>query len=124
MATIFGSGIKRREDPRLITGTATYTDDLKLAGLTYAAILRSPYAHAEVTKIDERREKGAGRRSGVHRCRHQGARRAGALCLERAELRSQGSAAPLLAYDKVRYVGDGVAMVVAETRAARGTPST
>ena len=52
MATIFGSAIKRREDPRLITGAATYTDDLKLPGLTYAAILRSPYAHARITGID------------------------------------------------------------------------
>ena len=54
MATIFGSGIKRREDPRLITGAATYTDDLKLSGLTYAAFLRSPYAHARITRIDRR----------------------------------------------------------------------
>jgi CO/xanthine dehydrogenase Mo-binding subunit len=52
MATLFGSGIKRREDPRLITGSATYTDDVKLPGLTYAAILRSPYAHAKLTRID------------------------------------------------------------------------
>ena len=52
MATIFGSAIKRREDPRLVTGTATYTDDVKLPGLTYAAILRSPYAHARITAIE------------------------------------------------------------------------
>src|SRR5438034_29325 len=52
MATLFGSGIKRREDPRLITGRATYTDDVKLPGLLYAAILRSTYAHAKLKKID------------------------------------------------------------------------
>ena len=52
MATLFGSGIKRREDPRLITGTATYTDDVKLPGLTYAMFVRSPYAHAKITSIN------------------------------------------------------------------------
>ena len=52
MPTLFGSAIKRREDPRLITGAATYVDDVKLPGLTYAAILRSPYAHARITRID------------------------------------------------------------------------
>ena len=43
---IFGSGIRRREDPRLITGQASYTDDIKLTNMAYAAILRSPHAHA------------------------------------------------------------------------------
>src|SRR4029077_7606781 len=52
MATLFAAGSKRREAPRLIAGTATYTDDIKLPGLTYAAILRSPYAHARITKVD------------------------------------------------------------------------
>jgi carbon-monoxide dehydrogenase large subunit len=52
MPTLFGSAIKRREDPRLITGAATYVDDVKLPGLTYAAILRSPYAHARITAIN------------------------------------------------------------------------
>src|SRR6266849_1955076 len=49
---IFGSGIRRREDPRLITGTATYTDDLTLAGMVHAAMLRSPHAHARIRRID------------------------------------------------------------------------
>jgi len=52
MATLFGSGIKRREDPRLITGKATYVDDVKLPGLTYAVFARSPYAHARITRVD------------------------------------------------------------------------
>ncbi len=49
---IFGSGIRRREDPRLITGQASYTDDIKLAGLLHAAILRSPHGHARINRID------------------------------------------------------------------------
>ena len=49
---IFSSGIRRREDPRLITGTASYTDDIQLHGMAHAAILRSPHAHARIKSID------------------------------------------------------------------------
>ncbi|MBC8279254.1 MAG: xanthine dehydrogenase family protein molybdopterin-binding subunit, partial [Chloroflexi bacterium] len=49
---IFGSGIRRREDPRLITGGAVYTDDVQLPGTLYAAMLRSPHAHAKINSID------------------------------------------------------------------------
>ena len=49
---LFGKSIKRREDPRFITGRGRYTDDLKLAGMTYAAFVRSPHARARVRKID------------------------------------------------------------------------
>ena len=42
-----GQRIRRREDPRLITGTSTYVDDLNLPGTLYLSILRSPHAHAE-----------------------------------------------------------------------------
>src|SRR5262245_56087524 len=54
MATtkLFGASIKRREDPRFITGQGNYTDDVKLAGMTYAAFVRSPHAHARIRKID------------------------------------------------------------------------
>jgi carbon-monoxide dehydrogenase large subunit len=49
---LFGKSIKRREDPRFITGRGHYTDDLKLEGLTYAAFVRSPHAHARIRAID------------------------------------------------------------------------
>jgi carbon-monoxide dehydrogenase large subunit len=52
---LFGSAVKRREDPRLITGRGTYTDDVKLPGMAYMAILRTPYAHARITRIDTTR---------------------------------------------------------------------
>jgi carbon-monoxide dehydrogenase large subunit len=47
-----GRAMKRVEDPRLLRGIATYTDDLRLSGLLHAAILRSPHAHARVVRID------------------------------------------------------------------------
>ena len=119
MATIFGSAIKRREDPRLITGAATYTDDVKLPGLTYAAFLRSPYAHARLTRVDV---SAATRAPGVV------AVYTGADIKDRVtpvpcawnppNCNLKVPPHPLLAYDKVRYVGDGVAMVVATNRAA------
>src|SRR5437867_11520178 len=49
---LFGKSIKRREDPRFITGRGQYVDDLKLLGMTYAAFVRSPHAHARIRKID------------------------------------------------------------------------
>jgi len=47
-----GRAMKRVEDPRLIQGLGTYTDDLKLAGLMHACILRSPHAHARIRRIE------------------------------------------------------------------------
>jgi aerobic carbon-monoxide dehydrogenase large subunit len=49
---LFGKSIKRREDPRFITGRGQYVDDLKLLGMTYAAFVRSPHAHARIAGID------------------------------------------------------------------------
>ena len=52
---VFGSGIRRREDPRLLTGTARYTADFTLPGMVHAAILRSPHGHARIRGIDTSR---------------------------------------------------------------------
>ncbi len=48
---LFGASIKRREDPRLITGKGTFTDDVRLPGQTYAAFVRSPHAHARIRTL-------------------------------------------------------------------------
>ena len=47
-----GHPVKRKEDPRFIRGKGTYVDDIKLPGMLYLDILRSPYAHARITKLD------------------------------------------------------------------------
>ena len=49
---MMGARVKRKEDPRLITGSSTYVDDLRLQGLGHLAILRSIYGHATITGID------------------------------------------------------------------------
>ena len=119
MPTLFGSAIKRREDPRLITGAATYVDDVKLPGLTYAAILRSPYAHARITSIDVSAARQAPGVVAVYTGADIKDKVVPVPCawnVPNCDLKVPPH--PLLSYDKVRYVGDGVAMVVAESRAA------
>ena len=114
---VFSSGIRRREDPRLITGRASYTDDIKLQGMAHAAILRSPYAHAAIKSVDT---SGAASQPGVIAA-YTGADTAKALnaipcawLIPNSDLKTP--AHPAIATDRVRYVGDAVAVVVAETR--------
>src|SRR5579864_505724 len=52
IAALVGSPVKRREDPRLITGQATYVDDIKLVGMLHMAFLRTPYGHARINSIN------------------------------------------------------------------------
>ncbi len=52
ISALVGTPVKRREDPRLITGQATYVDDIKLTGMYHMAVLRSPYGHARINSID------------------------------------------------------------------------
>jgi carbon-monoxide dehydrogenase large subunit len=49
---IVGRSLKRREDPKLITGQGQYIDDIKLSGMVHAVLVRSPYAHANIKSID------------------------------------------------------------------------
>jgi aerobic carbon-monoxide dehydrogenase large subunit len=118
MATLFGSNIKRREDPRLITGAATYTDDLKLPGMCYAAILRSPYAHARINSIDVSAARAAPGVLAVYDGRTVADKSVPVPCawnVPNCDINLPHH--HLLAFETVRHVGDGVAMVVAETRA-------
>ena len=119
MATLFGSGIKRREDPRLITGKATYTDDVKLPGLLYASVLRSTYAHARLKTVDVAKAKQAAGVVAVYTGADIREKVNPVPCawnVPNCDLKVPPH--PLLAVDRVRYVGDGIAMVVAESRAA------
>jgi carbon-monoxide dehydrogenase large subunit len=115
-ARVFGSGIRRREDPRLLTGTARYTADFALPGMAHAAILRSFHGHARVRGIDTSRAKSAPGVVAVF----TGADVDGALqpipcawLVPNADLKVAPYRA--MATDVVRYVGDAVAVVVAES---------
>ena len=113
--TVFGSGIRRREDPRLITGAATYTDDLVLPGMAHAAMLRSPHAHARITRIDTGRAKAAPGVVAVFTGADIGGLQPSpcAWLVPNAELKV--ATYRCVAKDTVRYVGDIVAVVVAES---------
>lgn len=52
MSKVYGLPIKRKEDPKLITGNGYFTDDIKLPGMLHAGLLRSPHAHAKIKHID------------------------------------------------------------------------
>jgi carbon-monoxide dehydrogenase large subunit len=115
-ARVFGSGIRRREDPRLLTGTARYTADITLPGMAYAAALRSQHGHARIRNIDTSRAKGAPGVVGVY----TGADTAASLqpipcawLIPNSNLKIAPYYA--MARDVVRYVGDALAVVVADS---------
>ncbi len=119
MGKLIGEAVRRVEDRRFITGKATYTDDIKLPGMTYAYIVRSPYAHARIQQIDTSRAQAAPGVIAVFTgedvkdvnglpCGWQVNFRNGDTMKEPKH--------PLLVADKVRHVGDNVAMIVAESR--------
>ena len=125
-AKLFGASIKRREDPRFITGKGNYTDDLKLHGMTYAAFVRSPHAHARIKNIDV---SGARSQPGVVAV-FTGKDMTGVNSLPcgwdlRKEKNIPGVVQDLamvphmpLTSDVARHVGDPVAVVIAESQDA------
>jgi carbon-monoxide dehydrogenase large subunit len=112
-----GKPLKRKEDPRLIQGLGHYVDDLRLPEMHYAAFVRSPYAHAKVRSVDVSKARTA---PGVVLAL-TGADVKGAIgfvpCA--AQIPDMKSAPrPVLAVDRVRFVGEAVAVIVATDRYA------
>jgi carbon-monoxide dehydrogenase large subunit len=115
MAPLFGQSIKRREDPRLITGRGNYVDDVKLPGTTHAAFVRSPHAHARIKSIDSTAAR----------------KMKGVVAVYTGKDLAAGGVKPIpvgwllpdikvpahhpLAADKARFMGEAVAVVIAET---------
>jgi len=52
LSRLVGAEVRRKEDPRLITGSSMYVDDLNVPGMAYVAIVRSPHPHAKIGAID------------------------------------------------------------------------
>ncbi|MEE9533762.1 MAG: xanthine dehydrogenase family protein molybdopterin-binding subunit, partial [Acidimicrobiia bacterium] len=112
---LVGARVRRREDRRLLTGQGTYVDDHRPPGLLYAAFLRSPYAHARIVRLDPSAARAL---PGV------------AAVVAGEELTHlvkpvralsnmtdyKVTSFPPLAVGKVRYMGEAVAAVVAESR--------
>ena len=105
-----GESIKRKEDGRFIRGKGNYIDDLTLPGMLHMAILRSPHAHARINSVDT----------------SAAAAKPGVIAVVTGELMAQhklawmptlsGDTQAVLATDKVRFQGQEVAAVIAETK--------
>ncbi|HJZ60914.1 MAG TPA: molybdopterin cofactor-binding domain-containing protein [Miltoncostaeaceae bacterium] len=115
---LIGEPIPRKEDPELLTGRGRYTEDISLPGMLWAHVVRSPYAHATIRGVDT----------------SKAAAMAGCLAAWSGADLAGDWAGPLVcawpitddikmsthwpvAQDKVRHVGDAVAVVIAESRA-------
>lgn len=115
---VFGAALRRTEDPKFLTGSGTYVDDIVLPGMQYIAILRSPHAHARIQHIDVET---ARRAPGVTRVfTGQELVDLGVGTVPCGWILPDMVIPPHtpLAVDVVRFQGDGVAAVVADTRAA------
>jgi carbon-monoxide dehydrogenase large subunit len=111
-----GQSLRRREDFKFITGKGRYTDDLKVPGMLHLAILRSPHAHAVINRVDLTAAKAA---PGV-RLVLSGADLAGKIGSIVPNWIIPGTKVPdrpVIAIDRVRFVGECVGLVVAETQA-------
>ena len=111
--SILGTAVRRVEDPDLLLGRARFVDDLAIGGALHLAFVRSPNAHARIEHVDTAEAEtmpgvvAAFTSDNLTLPPYEGLMQLNAQCLR-----------PPLAVDKVRFVGDIVAVVVAETRAA------
>jgi aerobic carbon-monoxide dehydrogenase large subunit len=118
--TPIGAAVRRKEDHRFITGKGRYTDDLDRPGQAYAYFVRSPYAHARIRHIDATAAKAMPGVVDVLTGADLAADALGDLICGWMIHSKDGSpmkmgSHPALAKEKVRYVGDHVAVVIAET---------
>src|SRR5919109_4137259 len=124
-AKYFGAAVRRREDPRFLRGEGRFVDDVALPGLLHAAFLRSPHAHATIARIKTDAAKSmpgvvavfthADLARWMKPLPLFGAPPPGLAAAVKFEVRQAPQYA--LARDRVRYVGEIVAMVVAVDRA-------
>jgi carbon-monoxide dehydrogenase large subunit len=119
MGKMIGESIKRVEDHRFITGTGEYTDDIVLPRMTHAYILRSHLAHAKITSVDTSAAKVAegvvAIYTGQDVAHINGIPTGWQVNFTDGEVMREPKH-PLLVKDKVLHVGDGVAIVIAESK--------
>ena len=113
-----GQSMKRREDPRMITGRGNYIDDMVLPGMLHMAVVRSPEAHATITSIDAEEAKASRRRGRLHP-RGPGRRDPRRRCPCAWDPPGVEIKVPEhwpIKKGEVKHVGDPIAVVVAETK--------
>ena len=116
-----GARVLRKEDKRYITGRGRYTDDIGLKDTTYAVFVRSPHAHAKIVSIDTSEALAAPGVVGVLTGADLASDKIGGLICgwmihSKDGTPMKAGAHPAIAHDRVRHVGDAVAVVIAETR--------
>ena len=112
--SILGNAVRRLEDPALLTGVGKYVDDLVAPNMAHVAFVRSTVAHANLGSVDVSE---ALSMPGVVAVYHAGGDDLGLPSLQQFPMMPESLNRPVFATDKVRFVGDVVAAVVAETRA-------
>ena len=120
MSEGIGASITRKEDKKFLTGKGRYTDDINRAGQVYAHFVRSDVAHANIKSIDTKAASAASGVVAVYTGEDVAADGIGGPICGWVVPNRDGSAMhepphPLLAQGKVRFVGDAVAVVIAET---------
>src|SRR6516164_4785859 len=116
-----GASVVRKEDKRFITGKGRYVDDIKLVGMTYAQFIRSPHAHAKVKSIDASAALKMPGVLAVLNGKELVEDKIGNLICGWAITSKDGSpmkmgAWPAMAPETVRFVGQAVAVVIAESK--------
>ena len=121
MGQYIGQSVKRVEDQRFITGKGQYTDDITLPGMTFATFIRSPLAHANIKNIDLSAAKNAPGYVASFVGGDIPEAIAGVPCGWQVDFKNGDTMKepphPLLARTKALHVGDGIAVVIAETQA-------
>ena len=122
MSSYIGQSVKRLEDKRFLTGKGHYTDDIILPQQTYAYIIRSPYAHANIVNIDISAAESAKGVVAIFKGKEiadEGI--AGVPCGWQVDFKNGDTMKepphPLLVVNKVRHLGDGIVVVIAESKA-------
>jgi carbon-monoxide dehydrogenase large subunit len=115
-----GESVLRKEDYRFLTGAGQYTDDITLTRMSHAVFVRSPHAHANIKSVNTSAAKAAPGVIGVLEGKDVANDKLNGLPCGWLITSTDGQPMkepphPVLALDKVRYVGDHVVMVVAET---------
>ncbi|MSQ18149.1 MAG: xanthine dehydrogenase family protein molybdopterin-binding subunit [Betaproteobacteria bacterium] len=115
-----GQSVSRFEDPRLLRGDGRFVNDVNLAGQAYGVVLRSPHAHARILSIDTTAAVASPGTIAVYTADDYNQDKLGGPKVTFPRKRPDGSPIfaperPVLVKDRVRYVGDPVAFVVAET---------
>src|SRR5579871_3185407 len=117
IAAMIGTPVKRREDPRLITGQASYVDDVKLHGMLYMSVLRSPYGHARINSINtDAARQHPGVMAVYTAADLKGVVGPVAVAVPLGKITEGMGVRGPLAEGKVRFYGDPVAVVIADSR--------